>query len=91
MKRALPVRCKISGGQFPGEVCAEFGFGKECAQQTRVILAKSLVRDGHILLKILEETPEYYDVLVPGEMVFGARSLRINKKEANLPWVYQIK
>lgn len=50
---------------------------------------KSCITQGRLHLQVLRENDDYFDVVVPGEILCGSRIVRINKT-GSIKWFYQI-
>ena len=50
---------------------------------------KSRINHGKLHLQVLTESDDYFDVVVPGEILSGSRIVRISRK-GSIQWFYQI-
>lgn len=53
------------------------------------VVHKSRIDDGTLLVQVSRETDDYFDVVIPGEILQGTRETRVSKSEPPT-WVYRM-
>lgn len=53
------------------------------------VVHNSRIDEGTLLIQVSRETDDYFDVVIPGEILQGAREMRISKSESPT-WFYRM-